>query len=727
MNRYPRRPLLLLTVIAFLLFGLSLPHAATIWAESPATAGQGLALNVMDNGKERVMKEMGKFHDNTASSAPDHSPELASQWTVSTNAQRGLSWRGLFVGAGVITLLAVLGYGWMLTLLRQVAVRTAELEDEMTRRQLVEEEREQYFKFFQTSADLMVIADPNGAFKKTNPACTEILGYSAEELVSKPFIAFIHPDDQQATVDEMAAQLRRGYSLNFENRYLCQDGTVKWLSWRAIYNRDEGVTYATARDISKRKQAEMELRKNQTLLVETERIGNVGGWELDIDTGTLSWTEEIYRIHEVDHTFEPTMERGIGFYTPASRAIIEGAMQRAMNDGQSFDLELEIVTAKGNGRHVHAIGKADVANRRVHGFFQDITERKMAQQKLQDSKLWLDSIYNSLDETVLVVTPASIIMDVNRAAEKMFGYSRQELFSATTEILHVDHEHYLEFGRRINDAFTNNRVALFEFESRHKNGTIFASEHSVSLLKNSQGEVLGMVSVVRDITERKRAGEQAARALKEKTVLLQEIHHRVKNNMQVIYSLLNLQAKGISDQAVRAKFEESRDRVLSMALIHEQLYRATDLARVDFKRYLHGLIHHIADTYQRHDVTVTVDMETVFLDVNIGIPCGLIVNELVSNSLKYAFPQGRAGAIRVGIIVTGMGDYLLFVEDNGIGLPQELDVRGTSTLGLQLVNGLSSQIHGQIELNRVDGTRFAITFPAPTVEGNIPPGEKHHE
>ncbi|MBI5056540.1 MAG: PAS domain-containing protein [Nitrospirae bacterium] len=137
---------------------------------------------------------------------------------------------------------------------------------DITERKRAETEKEQFYRFFQTSADMMAIADPNGSFMKTNPACTETLGYSGTELVAKPFIEFIHPEDKQSTIDEMARQLQRGYSLNFENRYICKDGSIKWLSWRAIYSKEEGITYATARDITDRKRDEEEIRKLNEVL-----------------------------------------------------------------------------------------------------------------------------------------------------------------------------------------------------------------------------------------------------------------------------------------------------------------------------------------------------------------------------------------------------------------------------------------------------------------------------
>jgi len=252
------------------------------------------------------------------------------------------------------------------------------------------------------------------------------------------------------------------------------------------------------------------------------------------------------------------------------------------------------------------------------------------------------------------------------------------------------------------------------------------SQHDLDLLTMFANQVSAAIEnailfqqVEKEVDERRRAEERIRGSLREKEVLLKEIHHRVKNNMQVIYSLLNLQAKRIADRTVRAMFEESRNRVSSMALIHEKLYRSEDLAHIDFKEYLQSLVAGIADTYKRQDIVFSLDMEQVSLDVNVGIPCGLIVNELVSNSLKHAFPGGRKGTISVGVNRSREGFYVLTVADNGVGFPPEVDFRKVQSLGLQLVNVLAGQINGTFDLSNVDGARFSIVFPESQNVGKI--------
>lgn len=213
--------------------------------------------------------------------------------------------------------------------------------------------------------------------------------------------------------------------------------------------------------------------------------------------------------------------------------------------------------------------------------------------------------------------------------------------------------------------------------------------------------------------ERRRAETSLRTSLDEKEVLLREIHHRVKNNLQIISSLLNLQSMNFSDPVLLAQFQDSQNRVRSMALIHERLYRSEDLALVDFSTYLRELTGSLVMTYSRQpqNITVTVDADAVMLDIDTAIPCGLIVNELVSNALKHGFPSGRAGQIQVEMFPEPQ--FRLVVSDDGIGLPPDFDWRHSPSLGLQLVESLTRQLGGTIEISGSPGTRAEICFSRP--------------
>lgn len=211
---------------------------------------------------------------------------------------------------------------------------------------------------------------------------------------------------------------------------------------------------------------------------------------------------------------------------------------------------------------------------------------------------------------------------------------------------------------------------------------------------------------------RRRAEAQLKASLQEKEVLLKEIHHRVKNNLQIISSLLNLQAAYLKDNQALEIFKESQNRIESMALIHEKLYQSKDLAKIDFSDYIQDLVINLFCAYEVHSdaITLKLNIGDVFLGINAAIPCGLIINELVSNSLKYAFPAGRLGEICIDLHSVSDNKFALTVSDNGIGFPKELDFRNTESLGLQIVIDLITQLSGTIDIDSNKGTKFKIIF-----------------
>jgi PAS domain S-box-containing protein len=229
------------------------------------------------------------------------------------------------------------------------------------------------------------------------------------------------------------------------------------------------------------------------------------------------------------------------------------------------------------------------------------------------------------------------------------------------------------------------------------------------------GKVGGIILFTEIITERRQAEKQIQKSLEEKDILLKEIHHRVKNNLQIVSSLLSLQAGYITDQAALAIFREGQSRVKTMALIHEKLYRSNDLAKTDFAQYVHDLITELFHSYGVNPaiVSLKIHIRNVMLGIDTAIPCGLILNELVSNALKYAFLTDQKGNISISLRQGKQGEYLLIVSDNGVGIPEDLNFHETQSLGLTLVCTFVAQLRGKIELDRRNGTTFKISFPIP--------------
>lgn len=235
---------------------------------------------------------------------------------------------------------------------------------------------------------------------------------------------------------------------------------------------------------------------------------------------------------------------------------------------------------------------------------------------------------------------------------------------------------------------------------------------SVSPLYDSKGNLMGSVHVARDITERKKADNQIKKSLKEKELLLKEIHHRVKNSLQIISSLLDLQKGYVKNNSIAINvLKESQDRVKAMATIYENLYLSKDLTKINFNHYIQSLLQGLfySHTAKEGQIIPLIEVEDIMLNIETAIPCGLIISELISNSLKHAFPEGKKGNIRIALRPRG-NEYELLISDNGIGIPENIDFKNTNTLGFKLINNLVSQIDGKITLDKSHGTKFKITF-----------------
>lgn len=269
-----------------------------------------------------------------------------------------------------------------------VFILSIDITERKNKEQQLFESEFRFSKLYENGPFGMALVDAEFRFMKVNPAYTAIMGYSENELQKMTFKHITHPEDVAKDLFNVKKLINKEMSVyKTEKRYIRKDGVEIWasLTVTATYNNEGEFLYnlAVLEDITKSKQAEQELRRSKKLLAETELIGRVGGWEVDINTRMITWTDELYRIHEVDASFKPNVNTGISFYTPESQPVIEKAVERAIEFGEPFDLELEIITAKGNLRSVHSIGKTDPENNRIYGFFQDITERKRIETAIQ--------------------------------------------------------------------------------------------------------------------------------------------------------------------------------------------------------------------------------------------------------------------------------------------------------------------------------------------------------
>mgnify|MGYP003638277477 FL=1 len=266
------------------------------------------------------------------------------------------------------------------------------------------------------------------------------------------------------------------------------------------------------------------------------------------------------------------------------------------------------------------------------------------------------------------------------------------------------------WDEKYQEAFAGKKVE-FITERVNIKGVRIIREVFLNPIFNEDNEVVSVSGIAHDVTEKKIAEEQLKDSLKEKEVLLKEVHHRVKNNLQVISSILNLQSSYIEDEQTLSILKESQDRIKSMSIIHESLYQSNDFSKINFSEYIVSLSKNLVHSYSYLDKSIDLDhkIEEVSLNLDTSIPCGLIVNELVSNALKYAFKDRLEGKIKINLSIDKK-NVVLVVSDDGVGFPKNINFRDTNSLGLQLVNTLVEQIDGTIEMNSKKGTTYTIIF-----------------
>lgn len=550
-------------------------------------------------------------------------------------------------------------------------------------------------------------------------AVREVTQYEPSEFRLFDFsrwLDHIHPDDRTRVSESLQTAMHQRQELRMEYRFRRKDGSyvevldrVAFL-YRTETDREAYRMLGTMADVTvanrtMRQLQESEERYKLFSLITSDYIYSA---VVTPDGLRTEWASDAFTLI-TGYTVEDL--RGSGAWEaivhPDDRAR---ATRQAQNVFRNLPVvtEYRIVTKQGEVKWIRDSIKpiADVQTGtviRMMGGVQDITERKQVEERFR-------ILIDRSADGIMLMDKRGIIIFAGASAESIIGYAPEELIGTSIfSILHPSEakQYTYRFGR-LTVEYERSQQLFGRF--RHKNGAWVYIEGMVTNLFNTPS-VNAFVANFRDVTARVSAEERQQRSLKEKEILLKEVHHRVKNNMQVISSLLNLQSASLKDASAVALFRESQQRVRSMSLVHEILYQSQDLASVDFASYVKQLVDSLQRSFgaRAAAVTVTVKVGSVALEMDEAIPCGLIINELVSNALKYAFPQKRAGAITVAVKQLRSSAVRLTVSDNGAGIRAQ---RGAAdSLGLKLVRALTEQLHGTITIDTASGTAVTIEFP----------------
>ncbi|MEX0685662.1 MAG: histidine kinase dimerization/phosphoacceptor domain -containing protein [Balneolales bacterium] len=332
------------------------------------------------------------------------------------------------------------------------------------------------------------------------------------------------------------------------------------------------------------------------------------------------------------------------------------------------------------------------------------------------------SLLNQIGEAVLSTDLNGLITYWNLAAQELYGWTAEEVIGRNVVDITPSEQTKKQADELLQVMQEGNSWAG-EFMVKHKDGKVFPAWVSSSPILDTQGNHIGIVGISSDLSRRKQDEKVIKDSLHEKNILLNEIHHRVKNNLAIVSSLLTLQASSVTDKKLKVILKESEGRIHAMALIHELLYKHDDFSRIDFGAYIKKLLLHISEYYEATSALIKTQVQSVpiFLEISTAIPCGLITHEILTNIFKHAFPRGKQGEIIVTL--KHVDDTVtMVISDNGIGLPKI--TKGT-TLGLMLIEGLVKQIKGTLISETKNGTTYTITFPVlglpkPGSNGNTP-------
>ncbi|MFH5833055.1 sensor histidine kinase [Halalkalibaculum sp. DA384] len=326
--------------------------------------------------------------------------------------------------------------------------------------------------------------------------------------------------------------------------------------------------------------------------------------------------------------------------------------------------------------------------------------------KITFSKEYVDNIIESMADALVVTDSDYRIRRVNSATRVMLGYAEEELIGQPLDMLFNQEEQ-----ERIKGIKTDKEIDSFEIAYLTKGGDTVPVNFSKAVMLNADGSMKGLVCLASDITDRKEAERQVKKSLKEKEILLAEIHHRVKNNLAVISGMLQMQIWETDNEAAETVLRDSQLRVQSIALVHEKLYQSENLSYIEFDKYIRDLLQAIGSTYvnDERDISIETSLETVALNINQAIPCSLLINELVVNAYKHAFSSNGKGKISIDIKKRG-GKVFVLVSDNGSGFPEEFTHEAKESLGMSIINTLVKQLDAEIEIYNSNGANIEFNF-----------------
>lgn len=594
------------------------------------------------------------------------------------------------------------------------------------------ENERKYRELVENANSIILRRDVSGRITFFNEFAQTFFGYTAEEILGRNIVGTIVPvtDSSGRDLARMIREIGRHPERypNNQNENMRRSGERVWIAWtnKPVFDENGAVSeiLCIGNDITERKQAEQTLRESEerfrtlienssdafslidrtgTIIYRSPSAKRIEGLPDDEIIGTnlfdRVWPEDLNDIKDIFTQMLHSPEKPLAF-------------QYRVKDPKGLPRWMEgVVTNLLDEPVLHSA----VVN------YRDVTERKLAElssrqsgEALRESEERFRALFEQASVGVaLVETRSGKFLKVNRRFCEIVGFSPREMFRLTLdEITHPE-----DAAAEISDCKAvregKNRPISKDKRYRHKNGSLLWVNLTISPMRKEGEKTDCFIAVIQDVTERKRMEERIRADLQEKETLLKEIHHRVKNNLQIVSSLMSLQSRHIHNPKMLSNFIQCQNRIKSMALIHQILYGSGDLSLIPFIEYINSLVVFLRQVFVSDPKRITFEIQCEGLHLNIdqAVPCGLIINELVSNAFKHAFPDNRKGRVSVEFKRLNRQDLELIVRDNGSGLPAAVDFKKADSMGFYLLRMLAeNQLGGTIEMRRVRGTEFRVRF-----------------
>ncbi|ADI73368.1 signal transduction histidine kinase [Methanohalobium evestigatum Z-7303] len=584
---------------------------------------------------------------------------------------------------------------------------------------------------FDSMEDALFVGDLEGNILDVNETAVKRLGYSKQELLSMNIKDIDELYDEDGINDNILNLPENGKQ-KFESVHITNNGTriPVEINSNLIKYKEKTAVLSVVRNITDRKNAEKliqrKIQEQKALLSSTPAYVYLKDSKLNYLTANDAFCKVVgFSIENIKgkNDFDFLPEKEAEKYRSDDTSVMESRKP-------IYNLEEKYTTSEGEIRWAltSKVPYFDTEGNVIGivGSSLDITERKRMYEKLERAEYEKRALLNSTSEIVVYHDLEGKILWCNKAATKFTGLNCRDMIGQYC------------YKLLYNKSEICDNCPIYEIvkTGKHYEETVTFTNKILNVKKdpvrNTSGDIIGIITVTNDITDRVKTEEKIekyAEELEKINIELEhrvrkqtediinaertrelELHHRIKNNLQVISSLLSLQSEKFTDDEVKDAFIDTQNRVKSMSLVHNKLYQTKGLENVNSKDYIEDLVDHLVGLYGGSNITIKIDVQDIYFGIDTIIPLGMIITELLSNSLKYAFFDDEQGEVYIGLYRNEEGNYKLIVADNGKGFSEDIDIEEPNTLGLQLVNSLVDQINGDFEAETINGTKFVIEF-----------------